>query len=121
MKTKLQKQLAKIAPQISIATHWSLDLDPRGGYDESEEGDWQAWQSNVCCTAIVNGDEIEGNAYLGSTWETAGDNPETSNPEISGYENQMTVEALEEMAGQTTDLLICNQVIAAIRHCEAQA
>ena len=103
-KTELQKTLATIAPSICIRTIWEHDSDIHpdirkdcDGFDDEDPDDWQAWQSNIQAVAIVNGEEIEGNAYLGGTWEKAGDVPEESNPEISGYENQMTVEALEEL------------------------
>lgn len=104
MKTELQKQLAKIAPSICIQTLWEHDHDCRDirkdcdGFDDEDPDDWQAWQSEVRATCIHEGEEITGSAYLGGTWEKAGDHPETSNPEISGYEHQMTVEALEELA-----------------------
>lgn len=104
MKTELQKQLAKITPSICIQTFWERDHDCRDirkdcdGFDDENPDDWQAWQSEVRATCIHEGEEITGSAYLGGTWEKAGDHPETSNPEISGYENQMTVEALEELA-----------------------
>lgn len=102
-KTELQKTLATIAPSICIRTIWQVDEDcgpisrECDGFDPSEDYNWTPWQSNVKAVAIVSGEEIEGNAYLGGTWEKAGDVPEESNPEISGYENQMTVEALEEL------------------------
>jgi hypothetical protein len=104
MKTELQKKLAKIAPSICIDTLWEHDHDHRDirkdcdGFDDENPADWQAWQSEVRATCIYDGEEITGSAYLGGTWEKAGDHPETSNPEISGYENQMTAEALEELA-----------------------
>ena len=71
MKTALQKELARIAPSISIRTLWSHDEDCRDirkdcdGFDDENPEDWQAWNSNVCATAIADGEEIEGNAYLG--------------------------------------------------------
>jgi len=104
MKTELQKQLAKIAPSICIETLWEHDHDLRDirkdcdGFDDENPDDWQAWQSEVRAICIYDGEEITGSAYLGGTWEKAGDHPETSNPEISGYEHQMTVEALEGLA-----------------------
>lgn len=126
MKTKLQQELARIAPYIAISTTWSHDEDcgPISkeccGFDESEDDEWQAWNSNICCTAIVEGREFEGNAYLGGTWEKAGDDPSVSNPDISGYEAQMTVEALEELAAVASeDELITGQIEAAIAHCKA--
>ena len=103
MKTELQKQLATIAPSISISTAWEHDPDLRDiregcdGFDDENPEDWQAWQSRITAKTIIQGEEIEGNAYLGETWERAGDNPHESNPTISGYENQMTLEALHEL------------------------
>ena len=123
-KTELQKALAKIAPHIAIRTIWEHDQDSGpiskecDGFTPDQDDEWQAWQSNVQAVAIVDGGQIEGNAYLGGTFEKFGDVPEESNPEISGYENQKTVEALEELGQQTTDLDISNQVIAAIHHCK---
>lgn len=127
MKTELQKALAKIAPSISIRTLWEHDQDCRDirkdvcDMEDEDPDNWQAWQSNVCATAIIDGEEIEGNAYLGGTWEKAGDLPEYSNPEISGYENQMTIEALEELAGLTSGDDLAEEIAAAILHCQEQA
>lgn len=126
MKTELQKQLAQVAPYIAISTFWEHDNDcgpiskDCDGYTAEDDEDWQAWNSNICAKAVVNGDEIEGNAYMGGTWEKVGDLPEVSNPDISGYEAQMTVEALVELGQQINDLIISNQVIAAIKLCKAQ-
>ena len=104
MKTELQKALSKIAPSVCIQTIWNHDPDlydirqDCDGFDDEDPDDWQAWQSEVRASAIADGEEISGSAYLGGTWEKAEDNPEESNPEISGYERQMTVEALEELS-----------------------
>jgi len=103
MKTKLQATLATIAPSISIQTEWSHDSDLRDirkdcdGMDDENPEDWQAWQSEVSASAIVNGEIVSASAYLGGTWEKAGDNPYESNPDISGYESGMTAEALTEL------------------------
>lgn len=104
MKTDLQKELAKLAPHISIKTIWEHDSDLRDiredcdGFDDENPEDWQAWQSEARATAIADGEAFSGSAYLGGTWEKAGDLPEESNPDISGYEPQMTAEALEELS-----------------------
>lgn len=102
-KTELQKRLAKVAPYVSIDTLWEHDPDMHdirkhcdGMGDENPE-DWQAWQSEVRATVIHDGEEVTASAYLGGTWEKAGDLPEESNPEISGYEPDMTREALEKL------------------------
>ena len=108
MKTPLQIALAALAPSISIRTIWEHDPDPSFSelsgpglaFENEDPDEWSPWQSEVRATAIVNGDEITGSAYMGGTWEKAGNDPATSNPTISGYENQMTQEALEELMGQ---------------------
>lgn len=104
MKTKLQAALATLAPSISIQTEWSHDHDIHpdirkdcDGFDDENPEDWQAWQSEVSASAIVNGELVSASAYLGGTWEKAGDNPHESNPDISGYESDMTAEALTEL------------------------
>ena len=107
MKTTLQIALAAIAPNIAIATHWEHDGDHHDirkdcdGFDDENPDDWQAWQSEIRAIVIQEGEEITGNAYLGGTWEKAEDHPETSNPTISGYEPQMTLEALEGLPKET--------------------
>ena len=103
MKTTLQKHLATIAPSISIETIWEHDPDCHSiqddcdGFEDEDPNDWQCWQSEIRATAIHCGEEVTGQAYLGGTWEKAGEYPWVANPEISGYEAQMTVEALEEL------------------------
>ena len=124
MKTTLQLGLAKIAPYIAIQTIWEHDGDSGpissecDGFDASEDCDWQAWQSCINCTAIVEGVGLEGNEYLGRTFEKAGDLPGSSNPTVSGYEPQMTIEALRELGYQISDEVLSNQIINAIKHCE---
>lgn len=121
MRTELQKALSKIAPSVCIQTIWEHDPDhfdirkDCDGFDDEDPDDWQAWQSEVRASAIADGEEISGSAYLGGTWEKAEDNPEESNPEISGYERQMTEEALRELGQQTTGETLSAQIIAAIR------
>lgn len=103
MKTELQKTLTSIAPSIYIQTIWGIDEDCRDirkdcdGFDDEDPNDWTCWQSEIRATCIIDGEEVSGSAYLGGTWEKAGDLPEYSNPEISGYEPQMTEEALDDL------------------------
>lgn len=112
MKTSLQKELAKIAPHISIETIWERDeyarfselTGPGDAFENEDPYDWQAWQSEIRATAIEAGEARTGHAYLCGTWEKAGDNPRESDPDISGYELQMTEEALTELAEQISDL-----------------
>jgi hypothetical protein len=127
VKTELQKALAKIAPSVSIQTIWEHDCDLRDirkdcdGFDDENPEDWQAWQSEVKATAIVNGEEISGSDYLGGTWEKAGDHPAESNPEISGYEAQMTEEALEILLSRFSPVRhreLASEIERAIAHCQ---
>ena len=122
MQTELQKTLAKIAPNISIKTIWGHDADHHDirddcdGFEVENPEDWQAWQSEIRAACICEGREIIGSAYLGGTWEKAGDNPAISNPEISGYELQMTEEALRELGEQITEEILSNQIINALKY-----
>lgn len=117
----LLASISAVAPSISIEVFWSHDngIHPDirkncGGMDEQDPDDWQAWQSEVRATAIAGGKKLTGCAYLGATWEKSCDHPAKSNPEISCYLPQMIEEALRELGQQTTDLTVCNQVIAAL-------
>lgn len=121
MKTLLQQKLATVAPYISIQTIWSPDPDMRDirqdceGMDDENPEDWQAWQSEIRATAILNGEEVSSSDYLGGTWERAGDVPEESNPEISGYEAQMTSEALGGLLPLVaSDSILTAQITAAL-------
>jgi len=107
MKTLLQSRLAIVAPSIAMMTVWDTDpdaysewrgLSAKGGCMEGEDAAaWECWQSEVRATAIVEGRQVEGSAFLGGTWEKTGQHPSQSNPDISGYEPQMTVDALMEL------------------------
>ena len=102
--TELIEALRLAAPSVSITTEWEHDDDSAGEWSElsrpgecfdgEDRDDWTCWQSTVTARAIVNGEVIEGNAYLGGTWEKYGDDPRKSNPDISGYFPQMAREAL---------------------------
>ena len=103
MKSPLQNTLKTLAPSINIATHWSLDeyadrmSDACEGEDPANDDDWTAWQSEVRATAVLAGDMIQGTDYLHGTYERIGDDPSISNPEISGYESDMVVNAVTEL------------------------
>jgi hypothetical protein len=123
MKTELQHTLASIAPSISIKTLWEHDLDlydirkDCAGFDNEAPADWQAWQTEVRATVIHNGEEITGSAYLGGTWERAGDDPRITNPTISGYEPQQTSDALAELLLHLPDESpLAGQVLHALNH-----
>jgi len=136
MKTQLQKELAQIAPSIAIETIWEVDPDcerefkqlsqnPGDCFYGEDRDDWQPWQSEIRATAIVSGEELTGSDYLGATWEKWDAEPHISNPDISGYEYQMTVAALEELYKQISITAlgaqeIAQQITAAIAHVEAK-
>lgn len=123
MKTELQKALASLAPSICIKTTWEHDPYCRDirqdceGMEDEDPDDWQAWQSEVSASAIINGEEVSASAYLGGTWEKATDHPETSNPDISGYEPDMTVGALTGLLQLAPSL--SDEITAAVAHIES--
>lgn len=123
-RTTLQTALSKIAPHISIRTHWGHDPDMHDireecdGMDDEDPDDWQAWMSEVRAACIQDGEEVTGSDYLGGTWEKSGDIPEESNPTISGYEPDMTQRALEELRGQLEDVSLISQIDAALAFLE---
>lgn len=116
----LMADLAKLAPSVCIQTFWEHDTclyDITKDCDmpaDTDPNDWQAWQSEVRASAIVNGETVSGSAYLGGTWEKYGDNPAKSNPEISGYLPQMIEEALRELRGQMLPGSTFNEIEAAL-------
>jgi hypothetical protein len=130
MKTPLQQELAVICPNISIETIWEHDPDHEGEfkslsknpgdcfYGEDWNG-WERWQSEIRATAIVAGEQVSGSAYLCGTWERLGDHPSVSNPDISGYEPDMIIKALEELAKQCVSIEIQCQIAAAIARCSS--
>ena len=100
MKTKAEflAAIAAVAPQIAVHTLWEHDDDYRWEKDLTEQGldedDFQAWQSEVQARCIVNGQEIEGSAYMGGSLYEYGEPPD---PDISGYFTHMVGDALEEL------------------------
>ncbi len=119
-KTNLQKKLARVAPYVSIETIWEHDEYPCDirkdcdGMDEENPEDWQAWQSEIRVTVIQDGEEVSASAYLGGTWEKAGDRPAESNPDISGYEPDMTRGALGELLGKVECEMLAGMIQKAI-------
>jgi hypothetical protein len=108
--TELIEALRLAAPSVSITTEWEHDDDCAGDWRElsrpgncfhgEDRDDWECWQSTVTARAIVNGEMIEGEDYLGGTWEKYGDNPAKTNPDISGYFPGMALNALTELQSQ---------------------
>ena len=109
MRTTLQKELAQIAPNICIKTVWCHDISMHpdirkdcDGFDDENPDDWQCWQSEVIASTIQCGLEVQGNACMGGTWHRVEDSPWIINPDISGYERDMTLEALTELSDITS-------------------
>ena len=101
MKSPLQKQLAALFPSICIRTIWEHDTDTHpdirkdcDGFEDEDPDEWQAWRSEVRVSVIAGGEEISASEYMGGTWEKWDAIPAESNPDISGYEMQMTRDAL---------------------------
>ena len=127
MKTTLQKQLLEIAPSVAIETIWSHDtyashdiFEPGNALDDQNPDNWQAWESEVRVTAISNGSVVTASDYLGGTWEPADKHPKESNPDISGYELQLTGQALEELRGLVTCTPLETETRAAIAYCKRE-
>lgn len=101
MQSPLQKQLATIAPNIAIETIWERDEYMTWDIEDDSlnPDDFQAWQVEVRASAIINGEMVSESAYLGGCWQKVGKLPSDFDPEIDGYERQMTMEALEELLG----------------------
>ena len=97
-------KLAELLPFVHIARVWSSDTFPDwdifevgNALDGEDKDNWQAWQSEVKATAIIQGKVFSGSNFLGGTWERYDDNPEVSNPSISGYFTQMVHEAIFQL------------------------
>ena len=119
----MKSKLKQVAPNIKITTIWSPDpfsgpiSEECDGFDPSEDGDWCAWQSEVRATAIESGEEITGSDHLGGTFERVEDDPEFSNPDISGYYPQMVDRALEELGTLAADPDTLAQIEAGRKVC----
>jgi hypothetical protein len=114
----LQKKLAQIAPNICIKTVWSRDEDYElcdGFEDVRKDGHW-AWSADITATLIQNGEEITGKAGMSGVWQAPEDLPWLKNPDISGYEAQMTEEALSDLLETVSfaDRVTRNQIHNAI-------
>lgn len=104
MSTQLQRNLFRIAPRLTIETLWDPDQDgPRDirrdccGFEDENPLDWQAWQSEIKVEVELEDEKLSSSTYLGGIWERVENDPWKSNSDISGYELQMTEEALVEL------------------------
>jgi len=107
--TQLQRQLRTITPHIVIQTIWEHDTDlvdirtDTDGMDDADPTHWQAWIAEVRASATYMDQDISGSAFLCGIWERADDLPEESNPTVSSYEIDLTIEALYDLAAQLND------------------
>jgi len=102
MQSPLQKQLATIAPNIAIETIWERDeyMEWDVEDDSLDPNDFEAWSAEVRASAIINGKIVIGYSLLGGIWQDRYKKTTVFDPEIDGYERQMTMEALEELLGK---------------------
>jgi hypothetical protein len=122
MKTALQTTLATIAPLISIQTIWSYDDDadmsifhPGNALENEDPQNWYSWMAEIKAATIHTGEIITASAYLGGIWEKAESIPAEANPEISGYERDLTVGALEQLKEQLPASHVASYQITAAR------
>lgn len=130
--TPLKNILRRIAPNVAVHTCWSIDPDcerefremaqPGRCFDGESRDDWTPWEAEIKVIAIVDSEQVTCSSHMGGIWEKEGDEPQVSNPQVSGYENQMTVAALQNLAklvGQEqADRL---NIPEAIAECDRQA
>lgn len=96
MKTPLQKQLARAAPSILIETLYSEDPYSPWDFEDASicQGDHECLNATVRALVVVGGNSVTGSDALGGVWSEIGG---TRDPEIGGYERQMTGAALENL------------------------
>lgn len=92
---QLIEELRQSHPDVHISVVWSPDPNyvwDGDGPDPLDDG-YVPHDVAVTATTIVEGEMIEGNAYLGGCYEKLGE----PDPEIHGYFEQMLKEALVEL------------------------
>jgi hypothetical protein len=97
--SKIFAKLRSIAPSILFQVKWEEDRYFRwdgDGPDPRERG-YDPHDVDVSATAIVKGQEVQGEASLGGVY----DKPDKKDPDIHGYLPQM----LEEAASKLSDSL----------------
>lgn len=121
MKTKLQTTLAGIAPSIHIETIWTPDPDAKSVLRDLRENGYETaglavWNSEIRVTVVDAAELKTESAYLGGTCEWRGRVPSKSNPDISGYERQMTGEALNTLHARIVNTRLRVQIRKALVH-----
>ena len=108
-KPDYQLELQKLAPSVCFDVSWSHDEDARWPKDCGERGDYMPYNTDVTAKAIVEGEEIEGGACMGGTWEL----PDAIDPEIGGFLPQMLEEAAADLMRFEMPMELERQVSAA--------
>ncbi len=88
--------LQRIAPDVSIETHWSEDADfiwDGDGPDPAEKGYFPHTVEVVVTVEKEDGETFSGNDFLGGTYARPG----VEDPNVSGYFPQMLEMALKEL------------------------
>lgn len=120
----IDSKIREIAPSFCVEINW--DHDPYATWDRSssdvgyagnalcdeDPDDWQVWTTEVSVFCIHRGEKIEESEYMGGTWEREGDNPEITNPTISGYKSGLMKECfyrlLHKLQGDIADSALQN-------------
>jgi hypothetical protein len=116
-KEQIDQTLRQILPNVAITTVWQPDYDA-SSHDldvdnpNSRWCGWLAWSATVRATAIIDGSLITGDAYLGSVFELAAENPADCNPDISGYYLDMVLDALLELRSLAVGQPVLREQIA---------
>jgi hypothetical protein len=107
-------KLKEIAPNVafSISREYDPDFQWDGdGPDPQDEG-YEPQNVTVTANAIVNGELIEGNAYLGGSYDL----PDAPCPNVHGYLPQMIEEALTDLEAALDARGNSNSVFRAFWH-----
>ncbi len=86
--------LRRERPEVAIVTEWEYDPDAVWDGDGPEPEGMSPCVVTVKAVTVVNGNLVEGFAYLGGVWE---DPTEVHDQEIGGYFPQMAEDAIAEL------------------------
>jgi hypothetical protein len=82
--------------------------------------DWQAWTAEVRASATSDDRDVSVSAFLCGVWAGADELPEESNPTVSGYEIDLTIQALGDLATRIDDYsLLQNDIEDLVKHLKA--
>lgn len=109
-KPDYQLKLRELAPSVSFEVEWSPDEDARWEKEWGEQGNFEAYNTDVRAKAIVKGEIIEGWECMGGTWEI----PDKKDPEIGGYLPQMLLGAAEDLMKQVIPMELEKELTACV-------